>query len=213
MWRDEPRLPPLVVRSIYDMEDIPIREAQALAGQAAVPGSIIVKQSSNRGKKKSFGYTPSFYLEFMCKDLTWTKIKPLCVHTWHRLVAVNFLHCIIGLCHFLLTLHIACMWAATWLLSTICEHQDDNVKSGNRSLVPFFSCSKTRCPRNYINIGWMSNVLPNNMYIKSMPFIHFHLEFQLLMSHTFHHKQCLLSVCVRHYLVRQANPHPFLKRY
>lgn len=60
MWCDQPRLPPLVVRSIYDMEDIPVREAQALAGQAAVPRSIVVKQSS--AESKGFGYTPSFLL-------------------------------------------------------------------------------------------------------------------------------------------------------
>lgn len=47
MRRDEPRLPPLVIRSIYNVEDVPIREAQTLAGQATVPCSIIVKQSSN----------------------------------------------------------------------------------------------------------------------------------------------------------------------
>lgn len=51
VWRDEPRLPPLVVRSIYDVEDVPIREAQALAGQAAVPRSIVVKQSSVKKKR------------------------------------------------------------------------------------------------------------------------------------------------------------------
>lgn len=52
MWRDQPRLPPLIVRSVYDMEDVPVREAQALAGQAAVPRSIVVKQSSKKKKKK-----------------------------------------------------------------------------------------------------------------------------------------------------------------
>lgn len=64
MWRDQPRLPPLIVRSVYDMEDVPVREAQALAGQAAVPRSIVVKQSSKKKKKiaknKGFGYSPSF---------------------------------------------------------------------------------------------------------------------------------------------------------
>lgn len=63
MWCDQPRLPPLIVRSVYDMEDIPIGEAQALAGQAAVPRSIIVKQ---RSKNKGFGYTLfllSFYVQ------------------------------------------------------------------------------------------------------------------------------------------------------
>lgn len=53
MWRDEPRLPPLVVRGIYDVEDVPIREAQALAGQAAVPRSIVVKQSSIQTKRET----------------------------------------------------------------------------------------------------------------------------------------------------------------
>lgn len=55
VWCDQPRLPPLIIRSIYNMEDIPVREAQALAGQAAVPRSIVVKQSST--KSKGFDYT------------------------------------------------------------------------------------------------------------------------------------------------------------
>lgn len=45
--RDEPRLPPLVIRSVYDVEDVSVREAQALAGQAAVPRPIVIKQSSD----------------------------------------------------------------------------------------------------------------------------------------------------------------------
>lgn len=47
MRRDEPGLPPLVIGSVDDMEDVSVREAQALAGQAAVPRSIVVKQSSD----------------------------------------------------------------------------------------------------------------------------------------------------------------------
>lgn len=54
--RDQTRLPPLVVRSVYDMEDIAVGEAQALAWQAAVPRSIIVKQSSAKKKKSCRGY-------------------------------------------------------------------------------------------------------------------------------------------------------------
>ena len=46
MWRDEPRLPPLIIGGVDDVEDVPVREAQALAGQTAVPGSVVVKQSS-----------------------------------------------------------------------------------------------------------------------------------------------------------------------
>lgn len=46
MWCDQPRLPPLVIRRINDMQDIPIRETQALAGQAAVPRPVVIKQSS-----------------------------------------------------------------------------------------------------------------------------------------------------------------------
>ena len=60
MRGDEPRLPPLVIRGVYDVQDVSVREAQALAGQAAVPRSIIVKQSSE--KTQGFGYTPSFLL-------------------------------------------------------------------------------------------------------------------------------------------------------
>lgn len=47
VWRDEPRLPPLIIRGIDDMENVTIWEAQALAWQAAVPRPIIVKQSSD----------------------------------------------------------------------------------------------------------------------------------------------------------------------
>lgn len=40
------------------MEDVSVREAQALAGQAAVPRSIVVKQSSNKmGKEKYSQYS------------------------------------------------------------------------------------------------------------------------------------------------------------
>lgn len=74
MWRDQPRLPPLIVRSVYDMEDVPVREAQALAGQAAVPRSIVVKQSSKKKKKKAknkgFGYSPSFIFFFVSRGST-----------------------------------------------------------------------------------------------------------------------------------------------
>lgn len=70
MWRDQPRLPPLIVRSVYDMEDVPVREAQALAGQAAVPRSIVVKQSSKKAKNKGFGYSPSFIFFFVSRGST-----------------------------------------------------------------------------------------------------------------------------------------------
>lgn len=53
--RDQPRLPPLVIRSIYDVEDVSIREAEALAGQAAVPRSIVIEQSSKNQKTSSVG--------------------------------------------------------------------------------------------------------------------------------------------------------------
>lgn len=43
---DEPRLPPLVIWGVDDMEDVAIGEAQALAWQTAVPRPVIVKQSS-----------------------------------------------------------------------------------------------------------------------------------------------------------------------
>lgn len=49
--RDEPRLPPLVIRGVDDMEDVAVGEAQALARQTAVPRPVIVKQSSARKKK------------------------------------------------------------------------------------------------------------------------------------------------------------------
>lgn len=51
MRRDEPRLPPLVIRSVYDVEDVSVREAEALAGQAAVPRSIVVEQSSKKSEE------------------------------------------------------------------------------------------------------------------------------------------------------------------
>lgn len=66
MWCDQPRLPPLVVRRINDMQDIPIRETQALAGQAAIPRSVVVKQSSK--KHKGFGYL-----------LSWSCVKRLTI--------------------------------------------------------------------------------------------------------------------------------------
>lgn len=43
---DQTRLPPLVIGGVDDMQDVPIREAQALAGQTAVSGPVVVKQSS-----------------------------------------------------------------------------------------------------------------------------------------------------------------------
>lgn len=43
---DQARLPPLVIGGVDDMQDVPIREAQALAGQTAVSGPVVVKQSS-----------------------------------------------------------------------------------------------------------------------------------------------------------------------
>ena len=46
MGRDQPRLPPLVIGGVDDMQDVAIGEAQALAGQTAVPGPVIVKQGS-----------------------------------------------------------------------------------------------------------------------------------------------------------------------
>lgn len=46
MRRDKPGLPPLIVRGIDDVQDVPIGEAEALAGQATVPGPVIVKQGS-----------------------------------------------------------------------------------------------------------------------------------------------------------------------
>lgn len=44
--RDKPRLPPLIVRGIDDMQDVPIGEAEPLAGQATVSSPIVVKQGS-----------------------------------------------------------------------------------------------------------------------------------------------------------------------
>ena len=50
VWRDEPRLPPLIIRGVDDVKDVPVREAQTLAGQTAVPGAVIVKQGSAETK-------------------------------------------------------------------------------------------------------------------------------------------------------------------
>lgn len=43
---DKPGLPPLIIRGIDDVQDIPVGETEPLAGQAAVPGPVIVKQGS-----------------------------------------------------------------------------------------------------------------------------------------------------------------------
>lgn len=40
----QPRLPPLIVGGIDNVQDIPVRETESLAGQAAVPSAIIVKE-------------------------------------------------------------------------------------------------------------------------------------------------------------------------
>lgn len=50
VWRDQPGLPPLVVRGVDDVQDVPVGEAQALAGQAAVPRPVIVEQSSAKSQ-------------------------------------------------------------------------------------------------------------------------------------------------------------------
>lgn len=52
---DQTRLPPLVIGGIDDMQDVPIREAQALAGQTAVSGPVIVKKSSTHRDRKGEG--------------------------------------------------------------------------------------------------------------------------------------------------------------
>ena len=99
MWCDQPRLPPLVIRSINDMEDIPIREAQALAGQAAVPRSVIVKQSST--KHKSFGY---ILILNLCVEIPHFKeVRLFNVPAGHKMAVMNFLHYIIQLCF-----HVGC---------------------------------------------------------------------------------------------------------
>lgn len=43
--RDQSGLPPLIIGGVDDVQDVPVGEAQALAGQAAVPGAVVVKQS------------------------------------------------------------------------------------------------------------------------------------------------------------------------
>lgn len=48
----EPGLPPLIVRGIDDVQDVPVGEAEALAGQATVPGPVIVKQSSVKEQRR-----------------------------------------------------------------------------------------------------------------------------------------------------------------
>ena len=48
--RDQTRLPPLVIGGVDDMQDVPIGEAQALAGKTAVSGPVIVKKGSTHRK-------------------------------------------------------------------------------------------------------------------------------------------------------------------
>lgn len=48
---DQPGLPPLVIRGVDDVQDVPVGEAEPLAGQAAVPGPVIVKQGSEEGQR------------------------------------------------------------------------------------------------------------------------------------------------------------------
>lgn len=55
--RDEPRLPPLVIRGVDDMEDVAVGEAEALAGQTAVPRPVIVKQSSAKTRNTHISCT------------------------------------------------------------------------------------------------------------------------------------------------------------
>lgn len=42
--RDAASLPPLVVRGVDDVEDVPVPEAKPLAGQPAVLGPLVVEQ-------------------------------------------------------------------------------------------------------------------------------------------------------------------------
>lgn len=44
MWGDPAGLPPLIIGGVDDMEDVPILEAEPLAGEAAVLCLLIVKQ-------------------------------------------------------------------------------------------------------------------------------------------------------------------------
>lgn len=44
--RDTASLPPLVVRGVDDVEDVPVPEAEPLAGQPAVLRPLVVKQGS-----------------------------------------------------------------------------------------------------------------------------------------------------------------------
>lgn len=48
----QPGLPPLVIGSVDHVEDVAVREAQPLAGQAAVPRPVVVEQSSAKRKTK-----------------------------------------------------------------------------------------------------------------------------------------------------------------
>lgn len=50
--RHQPGLPPLVVGGVDDVQDVPVGEAEPLAGQAAVPGPVIVKQGSAKEQKQ-----------------------------------------------------------------------------------------------------------------------------------------------------------------
>jgi len=44
--RDKPSLPPLIIGGVDDVQDVPVGEAEPLAGQATVPGPVVVKQGS-----------------------------------------------------------------------------------------------------------------------------------------------------------------------
>lgn len=46
MGRDKPGLPPLIIGGVDDMQDVPIGETEPLAGQATVPGPVVVKEGS-----------------------------------------------------------------------------------------------------------------------------------------------------------------------
>lgn len=77
MRRDQPRLPPLVIRGVDDMEDVAVGEAQALAGQTAVPRPVIVKQSSARTKLHTLAALPCFSQNkcSISKILTMSNVK------------------------------------------------------------------------------------------------------------------------------------------
>lgn len=52
MGCDKPGLPPLIIRGIDDVQDVPVGEAEPLAGQATVPGPVIVKEGSAEGQRE-----------------------------------------------------------------------------------------------------------------------------------------------------------------